>query len=162
MNGIFLLLLFMGDKDYDEILELLYRIQTNQNPNIKKQEFIKVKIGENKYDINFPIQHLLYLPRKLLDPIHQHIYDIKRISFDFMDYDTNKFIYNYFSKRFYEDIFTHWEETINVWHAFNKNKQWGYNEPISDIEQCIKKLEKKWENGIDDFEKEIQYIKDKI
>ncbi len=39
---------------------------------------------------------------------------------------------------------------------------WGYDESILNFEQCIERIEEKWENGIENFEEEIKYIKDNI
>ena len=69
------------DNDHEEILELLCRNQIKQNYNFNKQGFIKAKIGNRKEVIQFPIQHLLYLPRQTTNTLMQHINNIVGIEF---------------------------------------------------------------------------------
>lgn len=145
----------MENNNYDEILEIFYRNQTKQSYNLPKHKFIKVTLG--KKEIDFPIQHIQYFPRHLSESIFKHIGKVKKISFDFKE--QNSLIFDFYSKHHYEEIFKYREETIQVWHAFNKDKLWRYNEPITGVDNCVKRLEEKWENGTDNYNQEISFIK---
>lgn len=150
--------------EYDEILEILYRIKSIENFNVPKHKFIKAKIDENLEDFRFPIHQILFIPRETLELILQHINNIDKIhlKFDFEEQTIKNFILNYYSKNYFEDIFKYRDETINLWHIFNKNKYWSCNEQISAAEQCIQRMMEKWENEIYDYKEEIQFIKDKF
>ena len=100
----------MDQQKYDEIIELMYRNQIMLNRNKGKQEFVKAKIGKNREEIRFPIQHLLYLPLEISNTIIKHINNVERIQLDFKEPELNQIILDYYSRNCYENIFKYKEE----------------------------------------------------
>ena len=141
------------------LLEIIHRIQVIPRYGLIKKESIRASIGGKEIP-NFPVSHVLLLPSQLRETIFKHIRNIKVIRFDFKGH--NKEVFDYFSRDYDKEIFKYWKETIQVWHAFNKNKEWRYNEPISGVENCVERLKEKWEYGIDNIDQEINFIKNNI
>jgi len=73
--------------------------------------------------MDFPVSLVFLLPSQLSETILKHIGNIKAIRLDFKDH--NKEVIDYFSRNCYKEVFKYWKETIQVWHAFNKNKELG-------------------------------------
>jgi len=105
-----------------ELLEIIHRIQGIPKYGLSKKESIRASIG-GKEIANFPVIYILLLPSQLSETILKHIGNIKAIRVDFEDH--NEKVFDYFSRGCYEEVFKYWKETIQVWHAFNKNKELG-------------------------------------
>jgi len=149
----------MEKNEYMDLLHMLYRVQTNPNNDFAKHKYISASFG-SKITNDFPVKHLFLLPRQISEPILKHINDVKIIHFDFQK--ENEFVFDYYSNHHYKELSKYWKETTEVLHIFSKEKLWGYNEPISEIEKCVQTMEEKWENGIDNYNQEICFIKNNI
>ena len=132
---------------YDEIIELLIRNQNRHSVLNIKNEFINLRIGESKKGLRFPIQHLFYLPTHMYNAILQHVNEVGTIKLDFKGTEANPLLTDYYSRNLYENISKYRKETIKVWHAFNKNKYWGYDESILTLNNVLKGLRKSGKMG---------------
>lgn len=74
----------------------------------------------------------------------------------------NDLILNFYSEHHYKEILKYWEETIQIWHIFNQIISCEFNQSMSGVEKCVENLKEKWENGIDNFDKEIHFITNNI
>jgi len=148
----------MEDIKIQENLELIERIQRMGNYFMKEKN-IKVNIGDKEIE-EFPLSHIFLLPRVQRETILQNLNNIKSIKIDFGIHNDN--ICNFYSEKRFQEVFKNEEETIEIWHNFNKDKLWGYNGNIIGIKECIERLEEKWENGVNNFEEEINFINENI
>jgi len=132
-----------------ELLEIINRIQSSQSYNQTKKEVVKVTIGSKVVD--FPVSHISLLPSQQQS---QSGNKVESINCNF--HSQNEIVTKYYSEKHYENPFKYGDETIQVWHALSKGID--PNNQFYDLKTCFEILAEKWDQGYEDYNKEIMYI----